>query len=175
MSMFTRPLLAAAVLAVVCQASWAQSAGPGAAPSDSPARHELRHKRMHERMGEHQAKALDQLKSRLALQADQAPAWNSFAQAMQLPPQPPARMDAAGMEKLTTPERIERMQAFKLQRDAEMQKRQQATQTFYASLNTEQKKVFDEQTQAWMQQHMGAHGQPVRHRGGHRPDPGYLN
>ena len=175
----SRPWLSAAVLALVCSASWAQSVHPGPASADAPMPHPSQraqpgshpgmHERMRERMSERHAKALEKLKSSLQLQADQAVAWNNFAQAMQPPSQAPGRPDPATLEKLTTPERIERMQAFEAQRDANMQKRQQATQTYYAGLQPEQKKVFDQQTLAWMNGRMGAHGQSMHHRAGHEP------
>jgi periplasmic protein CpxP/Spy len=47
------------------------------------------------------------------------------------------------MEKLTTPERIDKMRAMRVQRDTEMDKRADATKAFYATLNAEQKKIFD--------------------------------
>jgi Spy/CpxP family protein refolding chaperone len=47
------------------------------------------------------------------------------------------------MAKLSTPERIDRMNTLKAQHDAEMAKRQQATKAFYAGLTPEQQKVFD--------------------------------
>jgi protein CpxP len=65
----------------------------------------------------------------------------------------------AEMEKLSTPERIDKMKALRAQRDAEMDKRATATKTFYAALTPEQQKVFDAQ-------HMrGGHG---AHHGGDR-------
>jgi hypothetical protein len=47
------------------------------------------------------------------------------------------------MAKLATPERIDRMRAVRAQRNAEMDKRMDATKTFYAALSAEQKKTFD--------------------------------
>lgn len=54
--------------------------------------------------------------------------------------------DRAEMDKLTTPERIDKMRALRTQRDAEMDKRADATKAFYATLTPEQKKVFDANT-----------------------------
>ena len=54
------------------------------------------------------------------------------------------------MEKLTTPERIDQMQALHAQREAEMKKRGDATKTFYAGLTPEQKKTFDAETARFM-------------------------
>lgn len=61
---------------------------------------------------------------------------------------------------MSTPERLDQMQAHKAQHDAQMQKHIEATKTFYASLNAEQKKVFDKETARFMRG-MGEH--PHRH------------
>ena len=72
---------------------------------------------------------------------------------------------------LTTPQRLDKMQALRAERDAAMAKRIEAVKTFYAALTPEQQKVFD--TQA----HGGFHraGMKGEHRmggkgghGGHR-------
>ena len=94
------------------------------------------------------AKHLGDLKAKLKITAQQEGAWTSFTAAMK----PPARAehtrpDAAEMEKLSTPERIDKMRAHRAERMTEMQaqmdKREEATKTFYATLNADQKKVFD--------------------------------
>ncbi len=96
------------------------------------------------RADRHKAR-LDQLKTRLQLTANQESAWTTFATAMQ----PPAPLVAdraqfrAEMEKLTTPQRIDKMQALKAQRDAQMTQRADAVKAFYATLNPAQQKVFD--------------------------------
>lgn len=122
-----------------------------------------RAEKMHERMAQRHAKHLGDLKTKLQLKADQTAAWNTFEQAMQAPVQTMKHPDHTAMQKLTTPERIEQMQAFKAERDAQMQKRLDATKTFYGSLNDEQKKTFDAQTARFMNDRMdhprhGHHG-----------------
>lgn len=94
------------------------------------------------------AKHLAVLKTKLRMTASQEVAWTTFAAAMK--PQSRlqhARPDPIEMEKLTAPERMDKMRAHRTQRMAEMQaqmdKRGEATKTFYAVLNTDQKKVFD--------------------------------
>ncbi len=65
---------------------------------------------------------------------------------------------------MTTPERLDMMQAMKTQRDAHMQQRAEATKAFYAGLSTEQKQVFDKET-ARMMAGSGMHA--MKHQGGH--------
>jgi Spy/CpxP family protein refolding chaperone len=53
------------------------------------------------------------------------------------------------------------MMAFKAQRDTELNKRAEATKTFYAVLSEEQKKIFDQHTAKFMSKM--AHKQPGSH------------
>ena len=125
--------------------------------------------KMQARMAKHQA----ELKAKLKITAAQEGAWTSFTAAMQ----PPARMmgerpmagQRAELDKLATPERIDKMRALRTQRmtemNAEMDKRGEATKAFYAALSPEQKKTFDAEHQK-----MGpreGHGRG-RHEGGMR-------
>jgi len=91
-------------------------------------------------------KHLAELKAKLALSSAQEGAWTAFTAAMKPPTPPDHKAMQAEMEKLTTPERIDKMRAQRTQREAEMDKRAEATKTFYAALTPEQKKVFDTET-----------------------------
>jgi hypothetical protein len=109
------------------------------------------------KMEQMHAKHLADLRSMLKITASQETAWSSFTEAMK----PPADMmgkrpDRAEMEKLSTPERIDKMRALHKEHMVAMDKRGDATKTFYASLSPEQKKVFDAEF-AKMGQH-GEHG-----------------
>jgi hypothetical protein len=73
----------------------------------------------------------------------------------------PAPVNPAEMEKLTTPERIDKMMAMKATRDAQINLRMIATKTFYASLNPQQQKVFDTHASKAMKRH----GMGPSHRG----------
>lgn len=95
---------------------------------------------------QHRAKRAAMLKGQLALTDAQEPAWTAFTTSMQ-PGERTARLDSSGMEKLTTPERIDRMRALRAQHAAEADRRGEATKTFYAALTPEQQKTFDAQTQ----------------------------
>lgn len=135
-------------------------AGMGRMAQGDPAKFEAHRAARH-------AQVMANLKTKLQLTSAQESAWTTFAAAMQ----PQARMAAdraqfrADLDKLTTPERIEKMQAFKAQRDAEMTRRADATKAFYAVLSPEQKKTFDTETAAMMRGAMGG-------RGGRGPGPG---
>ena len=152
-SLWIAGLLTCAALSTHAQTSTPTAAKPMPATS-SPAAHEGHHGRgMHGRMDPAKmeamvAKHLADLKTKLKITPAQEGAWTTFAAAMK----PPARMehtrpDPAEMEKLTTPERIDKMRALRTQRMTEMQaqrdKREEATKTFYATLDADQKKVLD--------------------------------
>ncbi|WP_295957213.1 Spy/CpxP family protein refolding chaperone [Rhodoferax sp.] len=94
------------------------------------------------KMQEHMLKRQAALKAQLKITAAQEGAWTSFTTSMQPPAKGP-RPDKADFEKLTTPERIDKMRAMRTERDAEMDKRADATKVFYAALSPEQQKVFD--------------------------------
>ncbi len=154
-----RLLFIASLLVAICSTSWAQSPTPATPHAGNGARHEgMSHERMHAHRAEKQGRALEQLKSRLQLQTGQEPAWNQFEAAVKPPAHPPVRPDRNALENMSTPERMERMQAFKAERDAMMQKRMEATKTFYAGLSPAQKKVFDEEARHWMKGPMGRGG-----------------
>lgn len=118
------------------------------------------------------AKHHAELKAKLKITADQDGAWTTFTAAMR----PPADMmmdhkrpDRAEMDKLTTPERIDKMHAMRVQHMADMNavmdKRDDATKAFYAVLSTDQKKTFD----AEHARMGGRHGEH-RHGGGASKD-----
>ena len=111
-----------------------------------------------ERMGHHDpakmqamvAKRQVDMKAKLKITPAQEGAWTTFTAATQ----PPARMGGrptpeqrAEFDKLTTPERIDKMRAIRTQRmtdmSAAMDKRGEASKAFYAALTPEQQKVFD--------------------------------
>ena len=77
-----------------------------------------------------------------------------------------ARPTREDMAKLTTPERIDKMKALRTEQHAvmslAMDKRGEATKTFYAVLTPEQQKVFDEKT---MRQGHGQKGGKGHHGG----------
>ena len=119
------------------------------------------------RMEAHMAQRTADLKAKLKIEPAQEAAWASWTASMK----PPAGQREAmaknrdELKALSTPERIDRMKALRTQRDAEMDKRAQATKAFYAQLNAYQKGVFDSRPM------MGPHGGGGGHRG-HGPMQG---
>jgi hypothetical protein len=122
-----------------------------------------RMEKMREHNAEHHTQHLTKLKFKLNLQTAQEPAWNSFTQSMQHPV-PIAQPERSGFEKMTTLERLDQMQAMKAHRDTRMQLRVEATKAFYATLNADQKQVFDQQTVHMM---MGSGIHTMKHQNGH--------
>ena len=107
--------------------------------------------RMHERMAKHWEQRQAELKAKLQLTPAQEPAWNAFVQGMKMPTKPLTQpLDREALAKLSTPERLEKMNAAHEANLAAMQthikQRTEATRTFYGQLSAEQQKVFDAQT-----------------------------
>ena len=144
-------LMIASLLAAMGLAAGAQTApsAPNAGPDRAlvqeghshadPARHQERMARMQER----RAKRLSEFKQKLQLTPGQEGAWNSYVAALQ-PSGEHQRFDRAAFAALTTPERIDRLRALRAERDAAMDRRGEATKTFYATLTPQQKQVFDD-------------------------------
>jgi periplasmic protein CpxP/Spy len=191
MKLSSKHLLLTTLMATCGFAAFAQTATPAPAGAQTQMQDKMHrgdHSSMRERMfGNHNerraervAKRQAELKAKLKITPAQEAAWTTFAASMQ----PPAggmmgmRHDPkvkAEMEKLTTPERIDKMQAMRAERmktmGAEMEKRGAATKAFYAVLSSEQKAVFDA-VGMHVGRHGGGHGMEGEHRerggkGGH--------
>jgi protein CpxP len=158
-----RGALAALALALFAAApAFAQPAAPPA--PDGMARHGHDREEMHKKMEAHRAAMAQDLRTVLKLRPDQEAAFAAF-QASMAPPPRDERMkhDHAAMETLTTPQKLDMMQARMTEHLARMQKHIQAVKTFYAALSPEQQHVFD----ALARMH-GMHGGGFGgHEGGH--------
>lgn len=95
-------------------------------------------------------KRLADLKQKLQITPNQEQAWASFSAAMQ-PPAQRARPDREALARMTTPDRIDHMRALREQRNAEMDRRGDATKAFYGQLSAEQQKTFDSETARMLQ------------------------
>ena len=96
--------------------------------------------------GEHRKENMEkraaELHDKLKLNPSQETAWKAYMARM-APEERPQRPDRAEFDKLTAPERMEKMLGFMQQREKRMAERVEATKSFYAVLTPEQKKVFD--------------------------------
>lgn len=152
MNRYTRRMIAVTAAALLGGSCMVAMAGPRGGDGCEGKDHGARSEKMQQRMATHQT----ELKNALKLTAQQEAAWTQYQQAM-TPPKA-AAMNHAEMAKLTTPQRLEKMQAMQQERQAHMNQHLQATKTFYASLSPEQQKVFDQQ-----HSRQGRHG---KHRDG---------
>jgi protein CpxP len=173
MKSFLKPVLLSVALATAGFAAFSQ-----APAGDMMGSGGMHGGRGHERMGQMDPAKMQarmdkrnaDLKAALKITPAQEGAWTAYTTAMQ----PPANMmgqhpDRAEMEKLTTPERIDKMKTLRTQHMGEMMsamdKRGEATKAFYATLTPEQKKTFD--TSAM--RHGKSEGRHGGHHGGKAP------
>lgn len=179
----TRTTLVTGACAALLALAGATAAIAQSAPSPAPAtateqaahpshdgaraRHRAMTPEQRQQMRQQRAQAF---KQKLALTAQQEPAWAAFQQAMQ-PGQQHARLDGGqgqDWKQLSTPERLDRMRALQTQRAAEFDRRAEATKVFYASLQPEQQKTFDaEGARMFSRFGHGMHGQHGKHAGHH--------
>jgi len=142
-----KPVLLAGLLAVGAVSAFSQTA-PAADGTAPQAHRGMRHdQRDPAKMQAFMAKREAALKAKLKIEPSQESAWTTFTSAIKPPADWAKRRETlhAEMQKLSTPERIDRMKSLRAERDAQMDKRAQATKDFYAVLTPEQKKTFDSQ------------------------------
>ena len=181
MKFSNKRLLLAGLIATLSFAATAQNVPTPAAPADKGSMvgmHRGDPAKMQERMQAHRqeraTKRLAALKAKLKISAAQEGTWTTFSTAV-MPSATGGMMGMrhdpklkAEMDKLTTPERIDKMRALRQQRmtamSAEMDKRADATKAFYGTLSSEQKAVFD--AVAMQGEHHGQGGMMGGHRGG---------
>lgn len=178
MAIFQRTLTATAAAATVFAALalpvWAQApaaptttattsvtAEPGAAHAKAQGHHQHRGHAAHgKRLTEKTAK----LQAALQLTDAQQAGWTHYREALQ--PTPRAKpVDRESFAKLTTPERIDQMRQMRSERNAQAERRGEATKAFYATLTPAQQKTFDAQTLHHGKQHRGHPG--ARHNDHH--------
>lgn len=158
MAIFQRTLTATAAAATVFAALampvWAQSpAAPAAVPTtavEAAPRTGPAHgpgQRPHDRAAHEKRMAEKAQKFQAALQLTEAQqaGWNSYREAMK-PVRPTKPLDREGFAKLTTPQRIDLMQQKRAERNAQAERRAEATKAFYATLTPAQQKTFDAET-----------------------------
>ncbi len=135
------------VVAITAAASvYAQGSGSSSSPpTGGMSMHGpdgMDHAKMAEKMKAGMAKHLAELHDKLKLSATQEPAWKTFTDAI-TPSALPEHPDRAAMEKMTAPERMEKMLALSKERQVKMESHLAALKVFYAVLTPEQKKIVD--------------------------------
>lgn len=120
------------------------------------------------------AERMEHLKTVLQIQPNQQADWEKYVQAIT----PEKRTKPAGQQrpdlrKLTTPERLDLAQKLRQERSAKAEQREQATRSFYASLNPSQQKAFDAiatERHGKRSMHKAGHGKRFggHHHGSHR-------
>lgn len=152
---------AAAVLALLGLSAGAQTPPAAPAPPGAPMMQGQHGPMMQDRMArmqEHAAERQARLKQILQITPAQEGAWSAWIGTLRHGSL--QRPDRAEFARLSTPERIDRMRALRAARAAEMDRRGDATKTFYAALAPAQQKAFDalQLERRW--------GQGGGHRGG---------
>lgn len=148
----TKMVATLAISSLVISASAQTGSSPGAAPDlgAGPCMGSYGHvdpQQMREHMGARMAQRSKVLHDKLKLNADQEAAWKAMEAAWK-PPADQKRLDIAEMEKLTAPERMEKMIERMKQHQETMGIRLNAVKAFYGTLSPEQQKTFDEETLA---------------------------
>lgn len=141
---FTTPLLlSGAILTLgLGGTAIAQLAPMMAGVQDAGPRHDRGERRDPAEMA---ARRAQHLRDTLQLTASQEPALNAFLQSVTPPSGLRERMREKREEPaaLTTPERLDRMKAHMIARQAAFARRADATMRFYSQLSATQKKAFD--------------------------------
>jgi len=150
-------LTAFAALSLGAAALGAQAQTAGQAPEQGRHGHAVSQEKRAEFAARRAAKLHDELKITPA----QENAWNAFVASMR--PQRGARPDRAAQAGLSAPQRLAQHIERQKQRTAVMEQRLGAVSSFYAVLNPEQKKTFDDK--AARMGHGGKRG-GWQHRGG---------
>ena len=170
-------LILAGLLAVLGQAATAQTpaaVAPAQNPSQigaTPRGHGMERMPQQgaDRMQARVAGRLAKLKQQLQITPAQEGAWSAFS-ASRAPLPRASRPDVSDLARLTTPERLDRMRTLRADGAARMERRDDATRTFYASLTSEQKRVFDAVTLRGGHSRHAGHERGWGHRGhAHQP------
>jgi periplasmic protein CpxP/Spy len=163
MNKLHRHLLTAGLLAGVGLAALAQpqpvpapQAGPGPrmmAPGEHRGMMDGRFQQFRE---QRMAQRFDEFKRILQITPQQEGNWSAWTTALR--PAQRQRFDRVEFARMTTPERIDRMRALRAQRNAEMDRKLDATKSFYATLTPDQKRLFDAESPRLLRGARGGHG-----------------
>lgn len=166
-------MAAAATLAACALGVHAQTPPPaGAAPQ--PGMHMPDAARMQQHMQQHaqhmqerHARRMERLKRILQIAPQQEGAWTAWTNAMR--PAARAPHNREEFARMPTPQRIDALKQLRAQRNAEQDRRGEATKAFYAQLTGPQQKAFDEISMKFMKRGGGrgdhGGGMHMRHHG----------
>jgi protein CpxP len=98
----------------------------------------------HPGWGERMAKRHAELHDKLKLNANQETAWNAYIAKVKPADRPP-HPDRAELDKLSAPERMEKMLEFMKAGEKRLTEVLAATKEFYAVLTPEQQKIFNDE------------------------------
>jgi protein CpxP len=146
MSPKSRSLIAATLLAAFGVATQAQMPPPPPPGAGMPhaQMHEQHMQQMQQHMQQRHQRRMDGLKRILQVTPQQEGAWNNWAAAMRPVPKAQQHHNREEFARMATPERLDRMRQMRAQRNAEQDRRADATKAFYAQLTGPQQKAFDE-------------------------------
>lgn len=151
-----RLLIGMVALGLGAGAVAAYADGPGCGPMGAGPAAFGGHGRSPERMKEYFEKRQTELHAKLKLDANQESAWNAYIGKVR-PAESHKRPDRAEIDKLSAPERMEKMLDFMKEGEKHMANRVAATKEFYAVLTPEQQKIFNEEFGRGHRRHGGSH------------------
>jgi fructosamine-3-kinase len=125
----------------------------------------------HQRMAHRRAEHLARLKAALAITPEQESAWSQFEAAMQPPAKPQPSGERGDWAKLTTPERIDRMEQRMADRQQRVKQMGDAVKALYAQLTPQQQKTLDQHAMHFAEEHAkhGRFGWHGKHDDGAAP------
>jgi protein CpxP len=148
-------LVSGLMAAGLASAVYAAPAMPAAAAPDHGGMHGMEHggERRAEAMARRQAVLHDKLK----LTGNQEAAWKTYIAAA-TPPAPPARPERGQCEKMSAPDRMEKMMGMMKEREGHMATHLAAMKTFYATLSPLQQQIFNDNVGGGMGGHRHGRG-----------------
>lgn len=157
---FAAAIATAALLGSAAFSAHAQPQAPAAAPTHPASAHAAHGQRAPVDFAKFHTDRMEHLKTVLQIQPGQQAAWDQYVKAITPVPRAKPQGDRPDLRKLTTPERLDLAQKLRKERTAKAEQRDQATRSFYASLNASQQKAFDAISAQ-------RHGKPGMHKAGH--------
>ena len=130
--------------AIAAPAAWAQPSAEAAAPAQQASQPEHRPGHPHQRhKAEHSAQRLERMKNLLQLQPEQQAAWDTYVASVHQHSKKMEQAHKADWKNMNTLQRLDAKAQMRKEHLVTEEQRDQATRTFYNSLNSAQQKAFD--------------------------------